>query len=432
MFNFKINHLATGFGVLSAAVAVALSHSVVALDDRPLRHPANAGRLAAASVLLLLASSCQQSLFLFAVTVLLASAIHLVSTRPGPQRFTSSARRAALVYPVVLSTALIAYAITTVAVRYLLRLDAGDLKAQYAFSASLVRDSAGFAVSLRRFWDYFSQFAFAEQHLWPRGVKWVFLVIFLAYASLLFERSRMEPRGRLARTTTLVLLLGGFLVAPWALGLVRTPDSYRYTALLGLLPVYPAVIAQTMGLVGRRRLRIGLVLAASWILYGFVFFQNVAAIATHTTNQRDRAVAGRMLARLEAHPDFAAFAGHERQYVFLVGLLSYDFHEDVPFQHLTRGPMGSSIVNCGVFNCQPERFEPLMRFVDYPSQRRYGELTLKHLERSKVSSGTAASILAASEWPSPGSVLIEEDQAFIVLQLPADLRRGLLAIAGGT
>jgi hypothetical protein len=166
-------------------------------------------------------------------------------------------------------------------------------------------------------------------------------------------------------------------------------------------------------------------------VYSFLFFQNVAAIATHTSNQRDLAVAGRMLASLEAHPDFGAFADHERQYVFLVGRVTYDFHEDVPFQQRTRGPMGSSIVGCGVFNCQPERFQSLMLFVDYPSGRRYKALDSKDIARAQGASAIARSILAASEWPSPGSVLIVDDRAFIVLQLPEDLRASLLSIAGG-
>jgi hypothetical protein len=429
-FSFKINHLATGFGVLWAAMSVALSHTV-ALDDKPLRHADNIGRLAAASVLLLLATGCQQSLFLFAVTMLLGSILHLFQARPEQARFTSSARRAVLVYPVVLSTALVAYLITTVVVRYVFQLDAGDIKAQYAFSESLVRDPAGLGAALRRFAGYFTQFAFAEQHLWPRGVKWIFLAAFVTYASLLFRLSWAERRFRLPRTLALILVLSGFLVAPWALGLARTPDSYRYTALLGLLPVYPVVFAQTMGLVSRRTLRAGVLLAASWIVYSFLFFQNVAAIATHTSNQRDLAVAGRMLASLEAHPDFGAFADHERQYVFLVGRVTYDFHEDVPFQQRTRGPMGSSIVGCGVFNCQPERFQSLMLFVDYPSGRRYKALDSKDLARAQGASAIARSILAASEWPSPGSVLIVDDRAFIVLQLPEDLRASLLSIAGG-
>jgi hypothetical protein len=296
----------------------------------------------------------------------------------------------------------------------------------------LVRDSAGIAAAVRRFASHFTQFAFAEQHLWPRGVKWVFLAVFLVYAGTLFKRAWMERGGRLLRTLTLTLILAGFLVAPWALGLVRTVDSYRYTALLGLLPVYPIVFAQTLSLVARRTLRAGVLLGASWIVFSFIFFQNVAAIATHTTNQRDLAVAGRMLARLEAHPDFAEFASHERQDVFLVGRLTYDFYDDVPFQHVTQGPMRSSIVGCGVFNCQPHRFDSLMLFVDYPSRRRYRVFDLKKLEGTEDASAIARSVLGASEWPAPGSVLIADDRAFIVLQLPEDLRAGLLSIAGGS
>jgi hypothetical protein len=283
---------------------------------------------------------------------------------------------------------------------------------------------------LERFPSYFTQFAVGEQHLWPRQVKWVFVAIFLAYLTFLFQGLPSDRSSKVARTVSLIVVLTAFLLAPWILGLVRTADGYRYTALVGLLPVYPAVFAQTMSLARRTALRFAILLAASWIIFSFVFFQNVAAVATYTTNQRDLAVATRMLARLESHPDFPAFSSYERQSVLLIGRLSYR-SKDVPFQHQAPDPMSTSIVNCGVFNCQPGRFRHLMRFVDYPSKRFYDSFELQHLDDLPDRSAIASSILAASTWPGPDSVLISGDRAFIVLQLSGGLRRGLRSIARG-
>ena len=79
-------------------------------------------------------------------------------------------------------------------------------------------------------------------------------------------------------------------------------------------------------------------------IYSFLFFQNVAAIATHTSNQRDLAVAGRMLASLEAHPDFAAFyrdlewMGVQR-HIKVLGIFARLFHRDGKSGYLKDMPL---------------------------------------------------------------------------------------------
>ena len=161
-----------------------------------------------------------------------------------------------------------------------------------------------------------------------------------------------------------------------------------------------------------------LVVSSVIIVGTFMFYQNVAQIATHTTNKRDFAVAQRILTRIETHDKYESISD-SKQTITIIGKLSYARSLDrAPFAHATRGPMGASIVHCGVFNCQPQRVDRIMRFVDYPSNlRKYAwyNLAKKQNYPSALTALVDEILQNSHAWPAYSSIQIVGTQVFVVL-----------------
>jgi len=410
---FKSNHVSLGVGFLLASLAVALATRAL---RRRLAGEAGAwSATAGAAGLMALAVGNQQSLLLFGVAACAGAALasRWDESRPSPGAFV---RAAALVYGLtcVLGGAL--YWGATTAIQAVAGIEA---RSSGKYSAALIENSEQFARNLERLGDHLFQFLLESQHLWPGYAKVAFLLA-LGWTLL---RTWKRPRSRSASPAPEALLLLALaallLLAPWLLGLVRRPDnSYRYTALMGLVPLYPVAFALALRATPRgthRTLALGL---SGAVVAMFVFAQNAASVSTLTSNWRDLALSQRILARIEAHPDYASLpARHE---IVLVGQLPAA-EEGPPFSLSSRAPMSDSVVQAGVYREQPHRFRAIMAFCDYPNELRtfstLSNKTFQQLSPQRLAQARAA-LRAAKPWPAWEAVQFAGDRIFVVLQVP--------------
>jgi hypothetical protein len=421
--NFKHSHLMIGIGFVCAAGSVYLLHDFVGSGARWSQEWHR--RVGAAGLLLVASLGVQQSFILFVFMFFTASTIGILAVGDSAP-IRSSALRAFGLYTSVCAAAVAVYFIVTKSLQAYF--DMPLFEADYALESSLVRNFQELGYSLGRFRRHITVFLFSEQHLWPQTAKTLFLGVLVMYFSMLGKKvwsfRREGVRTLLTKSVALAVLLVALLVTPWALGLVRLPFSYRYNGLLGLIPFYPIVVVQTLAMVKGRVARYGVILAAAFIVVAFSYFQNVAALATYTTNQRDHFTAESILTRIENHEGFRSLSGFDTIEVVFVGRLAQE--NEWPFNDFLPGvDMGDSIVNCGVFNCQTNRIPELMAFVAYPTpRRRYRAWSAGLLASLGQSEKTRIldRIVRANAWPDYEAIQILENRVFVILSSPADVK----------
>jgi hypothetical protein len=417
LVNFKHSHLMIGFGFLCAATSVFALHGV-ATERAPFR-PKAFLRMGLAGLLMLLALGIQQSFILFAFMFFIASTIAILADGDGA---SGAARRAFTIYATVCLLAVAAYfAVTRFLQAYF---DFPQFERGYALESSIVRDAEQLASTANRFREHLLVFLFREQHLWPAIAKVLFLALLGVYLLVLarkaFSSRRQGGRRALSTAMGLTALLAGLMATPWLLGLVRLPFSYRYNGLIGLTPLYPIVVTQTLSWLTSRALRYAVIGCALVIVTTFSYFQNVASLAVYTTNRRDHFTAGRILTRIEGHEGYRALSEQPVVEVVLVGRFPQE--REPPFNDfLPRVDMGDSIVNCGVFNCQTTRIAELMAFVEYPTERRSyrawsADILAPLAEPEKAE--LLDRLLSSRPWPDYQSIQILRNRVFVILSKP--------------
>lgn len=410
---FKSNHVSLGVGLLLASLAVALATSALRkrLAGAPGAWPAALG----AAGLMTLAVGNQQSLLLFGLAGCAGAALAVRAEDSGRPAL-AFARAASLVYGLtcVLGGAL--YWVVTALVQAAVGVEP---RTSGKYSAALIENGEQFARNLDRFSEHLFQFLVEPQHLWPGAAKAVFGALLAGAVYYTWKNARAAQRNSASEGLLRLALAATVLIAPWLLGLVRRPEnSYRYTALLGLVPLYPITFALLMrARPGPRRRGQALVLAGA-VVAMFVFQQNAASVATLTSNWRDLALSQRILARIEAHPAYASLP--EEHEIVLVGQLP-DADDGPPFSLRSRGPMDASVVQAAVYSEQPHRFRAIMAFCDYPNEgRTFSTLTAKTLQQlgPQRLAQVRAALRQARPWPAWEAVQFAGDRVFVVLQIP--------------
>lgn len=283
--------------------------------------------------------------------------------------------------------------------------------------------------TLERFLSYFSQFLFREQHLWPFPVKLVYLVFLVVFSTLFLFHSKIIKFHSIkvrefkpVKFLFFLLFLCLFLISPWILGIIRIPpNSYRHNALLGLIMVYPFIVVYAIKMINNIKIKIGLRVLAIYIVISFMAFQNVASLATYTSNMRDMHVASNILSKVEILNNKSDF-----KRLFLFGT-TVD-RDKRPFRYGVRGglkPMGTSAVEWGVLSSHIFRIENLMRMVSFRdkndfvgvttasiSWRLILRLTKNRRENKKI---LLKKVQESDIWPSNKSVVFMNENVIVFL-----------------
>lgn len=224
-------------------------------------------------------------------------------------------------------------------------------------TSGLVNGAAQLPALLQRFARYWMTFLFQSHHLFPASVKlltWLLAVIALLGLLLAKDYWRM----------TLFVLTALFLsVLPLGFGLVTANDPYRYAGVFPLA-LYPCFIACIAMLAARHNAwaRVIAALCGTMIVMISSASLSAAQVRLSNINRLDFATINQLLAqiRVSGQPDWK---------IAVLGTFSKE-----------NGPGGawpSSIVECGVFDCQTWRLESLLNLslLERHAERRVFQLT---------------------------------------------------------
>ncbi len=411
MVNFKNNHPNAGLATLLALASGLLAWRMVQGQPLGLLKALSLG-LASSLCLALSASGYQAMAPMAPMIFLLGWMRALLRNGFGEVAPTIFVKRLALMV-VIFGCGIFLYGLSVYVTQTAYGL--GQMAKGYALSGSLVSSTGELQMTLARFLAYFEQFLFLPQHLVPQFAKWLFLGLLAVYPLALIRRgSKQKPSNAVWYIGVGLLLACGFLVLPWLLGIMRTPNSYRYNGIVSLALVYAgfALIALECGprlLTGR--LVKGLALTLILI---FVFQHNAASFVTYNLNRRDWSIATRMIERIEAMSDLEAVTenGAKPLIVYPVGRLPTA--SERPYAMPAHaGPMDSSIVECGVLNCHTIRLYHLLQLsasktIRYDrSAGRVGDRKVRRLFREPLST--------MRPWPHPTSIKLLPEGILIVL-----------------
>ncbi len=415
MVNFKINHANAGISTFLALASGLLAWRVA--QDRHIV-PLKAMSLGlAASLCLALSASGYQAMAPMAPMIFLLGWMRAL-LRNGFDEVAPAlfVKRLALMV-VIFGCGVLLYGLSVYLTQEFYGLS--QLSKGYALSGSLVSSTGALQMTLARFLVYFEQFLFLPQHLIPRVAKWLFLGLLAVYPLALIHRSsKLKPLSAVWYIGVGLLLACGFLILPWLLGIMRTPNGYRYNGIVSLALVYAgfALIALESAprlLTGRMTggLMKGLALT---LLLIFVFQHNAASFVTYNLNRRDWSIAARMIERIEAMSDLDAVTdnGAKPLIVYPVGRLPTA--SERPYAMPAHaGPMDSSIVECGVMNCHTIRLYHLLQLsasktIRYDrSAGRVGDRKVRQLFRGPLST--------MQPWPHPTSIKLLPEGILLVL-----------------
>ncbi|MEO0565361.1 MAG: hypothetical protein AAF125_24855, partial [Chloroflexota bacterium] len=246
----------------------------------------------------------------------------------------------------------------------------------------------------------------------PIETKYIFLVILVLFVSLSLRNLRARQP---LRFTLFLLIFVAMMIMPWSLGIIRTQTvAYRYSALIGVIAVYAAVCALVVEHYAATRLSKLVVGGISVLLLIFVFQHNSIGLSVYSLNQRDYAIALRLMTQIEAHPNYQQLDSAPVVPVYYTGLL--DIQRNRVFRHVsTQPPMNGASNLCGVFECLPTRIPVmLLRLQSNDINFRILGRPVGDLPAAKQNE-LFPFIAAAQPWPHPSSVIITEQNEIVLV-----------------
>ena len=387
---FKINHIQLAFAVLACVLSI---ERIWDANTEP------ALRIMPVGLLLLAIGTLQVTVIMFgtlAVFVLLDRALRRDALAIEIRRFAVTALTglAALVLALAIGAL-----IKTV-------LDLPAVPERDIHALHLVSSLEQLKDSFHDFARYVSNFYFGAQIGWPLASK----LAFLFFAMVLLVSVLLRPIAA-SRKALVLILFAVFLLAPFALGLVRTGwSSYRYTATFPLMLICPLVIGIVLRDPALARFSKVLMALAAFVLLQFSQNHNHAAIGSWANNQRDRFEAMRILDALTPHMD------QQVSTIYVVGRLNTPRVAPFWLSKLDASTPAAQtfIINeCTVLTCQPRHLANVIRGITYfpitpeIEEIRPGEYATKHPNGPKP----------VAFWPSEKSVVRDGEALYLFLSL---------------
>lgn len=397
--NFKTNHITVGFGWLFATLFGILAFQVANRAGYRSLWPAASLSVAFGA---LAAGSYQTLLFVGVLAFMLLLLDGLVK---DPQSFRALRVLGTLLRFAALAVLVLAlYSVITAIVLKANGLDAVR-HGNYSLDLSTVTLQGIFKNGATIF-QRLKELLFQPQHLYPQFAK-VLQLMFLAGLFLGLVVTALRSAGsRWSYLLFCFLGIGILLLAPFAIYLIKgTNATLRYNAIVPLSYTFAGFYVLSVGSLRWKAARSTISISAIVLVTIFLFHLNVAGMTTYLNNTRDLFVAARIVDRIEGLPDFPL-----KGPVPLVIVGSMPEPAGLPF-NTARAPAGtfwkSSIVECGVFDCQVQRFVYAVRFsspngVSF-AVRKYDE-NLKSVRDHEINDAFRSAVHSADPWPAPTSV----------------------------
>jgi len=367
----RMIHLTSAVGILSSCLFGYTSLQAIESfwDNKNLKRAFGLGLMAV--ILFSLAASINQVLIFYGVIAFLATLLVNLLDSKYEQPFKDIGLRLTI-FSVIILLGLTLYFIKLDAFIILYQLDKLEPDAAYSLQGSLVSSIDELIESLNVVMTYMHNFLFTPQYFMPLAMKIIFL-FFLGYLFCLpFTTKKQENASLLWKFSVILLytlIVTLILVTPWSLGTVRNVEffnkTFRYNALRPLAALYAVIIGIVLDRVTRISLRRIVFNALSVILVVIFLFQHSASsFILHNLNNRDRAIANRILYMIESHPDYHYLQGKSVAKMKVIG--NSVVIEDRPFEELVDVPKSNDDkVICGMFNCQQDRLGELLHLLQY-------------------------------------------------------------------
>jgi len=357
--SFKILHIPFAFGLFSAVFGVYL-----AAKYRSGRNLFNKKIDIIAVFLIAFSASIYQPFILIAGMVMVLDIYLSVIVHKQISTWKSLLQRV-LHWTVMILTAILLFVLGVYLVQALSGIELTS-SGGYSMANSLPRNFQQFLPAFNRFGIYLGQFLFQQQHLWPLWTKvvlWMLIIMPLVHVSI----TPTKPGKKSLMLVVAILAVVSLLIIPFAIGLIRVPNSYKYNSLMGLAAVMPMLLVlQKKQITGKLSKFFFIPLFLT--ILTFVGSHNRAAVALKLLNQSDLSLTQRILSNLEHNDDFLRLASTRNniEVVFSgrIKRTGKPFKYDKIFNYeKALPPMRSSIIRCGIYNCQLRRFGPAIRLI---------------------------------------------------------------------
>jgi hypothetical protein len=285
----------------------------------------------------------------------------------------------------------------------------------YQLTTSLVKSAAEVNFVLERLFSYLYQFLFESQYLVPIVAKWLFWASLLINVNIIFYCLKTLPSNaeRMGFFCLTGLLITGLVLLPWALGVLRVPNSYRYGGISSLAMVFAGFYLLAVDCQRWSVMRTLAQCLAVILILIFVFQHNAASLVTNNLNRRDWALTERLVAHVERLENFdqVTEGGTGRVQVLVAG--RPNVLRGRPFSMPRTGkPMQSSVIECGIFDCHLGRLPTAMNVVQVHS------VEYAIVKMDWLATGEQKDLRAALEdmdvWPSEDSIRLLPNRILIV------------------
>ena len=414
-FLFSSHHIPIAIGFLTSALFLIVTKRLVELTRETPKTSNVYVYVLVGSLLLCFVTGIRQSFFLLNTVLLIAVLIEEALSQPKNPRNVAHPT----IY-LLLTAALgfiLWFAIWRLAQKFFQVTD-GTLHPAYQFSSSLVSSLSELQAAFLSVIHYFVQYLTQPQPLWPISVKMVFLMLLITYLSGIMVRIKTERENRCRLIWQIVPLLLLMFLAPWAIGMIRTQDtSFRYTALLGLAPIYPIMFLGALS-AHRGKKASTIIVGITAIMALLLIQQQSAGVFTvKLSNEREVHTLNRMINRIEAHPNFSKIKQPYR--LNLIGTQSPSTENDSLFWIPSGPAMSLGPATMNLYNrWLPWKLNFLMKREQGPMIRQWNKHQFRNFKKNtteEIYQQTLTEIRDSAPWPSANSVKIIGDQVFLVL-----------------
>lgn len=217
------------------------------------------------------------------------------------------------------------------------------------------------------------QFYFFDMHMVPAIFGWAILAGVGVYIVDFWQNARDLHERKKSRSVFVLALLTAVLVLPFLFGLLR---ELRLTMIIPSSVLFSFFIAYPL-----ERLKPGILRSMFAIIGFFLLFLSgyqlsSGATAKQLNNNLDMYMVTSLVEQLSHEPRIAKMPENKKLTINLVGRPSYG--SGAPFAvGVSDGPLGNSITNCGIFNCQGKRLKNAAVLVGYKRKIEVKQLSEK-------------------------------------------------------
>ena len=293
----------------------------------------------------------------------------------------------------------------------------------YSLTGTLISSWPALIETLDQFWSIFVQYLFLEQYFLPAFTKYIFLV-FLVTIPILFifrlvANYKLSQREKILSAVYFVFFWVLLFLTPWGIALIRNADhwnTYRYNAMLQLATFAAGMIAISLELIQRYWWQ-KLVQALTLILIVVYAFQiNKASVIMYYNNQRDLAIAQRVLTRIEMLPNYDQI---QKVNLLILGAGEMDVQQGRIFDVIggdnqLETKMGNLASGCGVWDCQPYRTPELLWLLS-SQNKEFERLTLdRYTTKTRDLLVESFKENPMHPWPAEDSIRVLADHTIVL------------------